>query len=65
MSGLNPSPITPDDLLTNLTLELDFEGWSWGDRSNTLTVRLMYGDQQICSNSVCVEPIGFEREKDY
>jgi hypothetical protein len=65
MSGLNPSPLTINDLLANMTIDLDFEGWCWGDRSNTLTVRLLYGDREICSNSVCVESVGFERDKDY
>lgn len=62
MTGLLPDPITLDDLKANLRLELDFEGWSYGDRSNELTVRIMYGDESIDQQTICIEPVGFQRE---
>lgn len=50
------------DLHHRLSITANFEGWSWGDRSNRLEISLLIDDVAISTIDLCIEPVGFKRD---
>lgn len=58
------TPLTLDMLQQALSLELNFTALDWGDVSNELMVTLKFGDTQLCTSHVYIDPAGYKREDD-
>lgn len=53
-----------NDLTHRLSISADFEGWSWGCRSNTLEISLMLDGEAISTTDICTAPAGYKRDDD-